>query len=81
MSTFSNGIPEEEDGAGWDGLGPTAAERRAEEREAHAEKCVKACAGLPDGALDGGWTASGIIAYAKSLEDLLTDLRKTLKDR
>ena len=63
------------------GLAPTAVERPSEDRDAHAEKCVKACAGLPAGALDGGWTASGIIAYAKSLEDLLTDLRKTLKDR
>lgn len=27
--------------------------------------------GLPEGALDGGWTASGIIAYAMRLEDAL----------
>ena len=35
MSTFSSDIgPEEEDGAGWDGLVPTAEERRDEKREA-----------------------------------------------
>ncbi len=35
MSTFSSDIgPEEEDGAGWGGLVPTAEERRAEKREA-----------------------------------------------
>lgn len=35
MSTFSSDIgPEEEDGAGWDGLVPTAKECRAEKREA-----------------------------------------------
>ena len=59
--------------------------RLSEDREAHAEKCVKACAGLPAGALDGGWTAAGMNAYAKSLEDLVAHLRKelreTLKDR
>ncbi len=31
-------------------------------------KCIQACSGLPDGALDGGWTAAGISAYTKKLE-------------
>lgn len=30
--------------------------------------CVNACAGLPDDALDGGWSAVGLSAYAKRLE-------------
>lgn len=30
--------------------------------------CLNACNGLPDEALDGGWTAKGIDGYAKSLE-------------
>lgn len=36
-----------------------------------AEKCMKACEGLPDGPLDGGWTAVGMSAYAKKLEDAI----------
>lgn len=39
--------------------------------DTHEEKCVSACAGLPDGALDGGWTAVGAIAYAKKLEEAI----------
>ena len=42
------------------------------------EKERKALAGLPDGALDGGWTAAGMSAYAKRLEDQLEDMRTTL---
>lgn len=30
--------------------------------------CLNACNGLPDEALDGGWTAKGIDGYAKSFE-------------
>lgn len=37
----------------------------------YAAKCVAACAGLPDGALDGGWTAAGMSAYAAKLERAL----------
>lgn len=32
-------------------------------------QCVNACEGLPNDALDGGWTAKGASAYAKRLED------------
>ena len=42
----------------------------------YAEKCVNACAGLTEDALDGGWTAEGISAYAKKLENELTLLLK-----
>jgi hypothetical protein len=35
------------------------------------EKERTALAGLPDGALDGGWTAAGMSAYAKRLEERL----------
>lgn len=39
MSTFSGDIGrEEEDGAGWGGLVPTKAERKAEERQAALER-------------------------------------------
>ena len=41
------------------------------QNEEHTVKCVNACAGLPEGALDGGWTAEGISAYAKKLEDAI----------
>ena len=37
--------------------------------EEFAEKCVKACAGLTEDELDGGWTAKGISNYARKLED------------
>ncbi len=37
----------------------------------HTRQCVQACVGLPDGALDGGWTAAGMSAYTKKLEDAL----------
>lgn len=35
------------------------------------ERMRTALDGLPDGALDGGWTARGIIEYAKKLEDAI----------
>jgi len=35
-------------------------------------------AGLPDGALDGGWTSTGIRAYAKKLECENARLRQEL---
>ena len=35
------------------------------------EKCVIACEGLSDDALDGGWTAKGIIEYAKKMESAI----------
>lgn len=38
MSTFSNDIAEEEDGAGWGGLVPTKAEQRAEARREALER-------------------------------------------
>lgn len=40
--------------------------------------CVNACAGLPQDALDGGWTSAGMSAYAKSLEVLRDDLLAAL---
>lgn len=44
----------------------------------HAEKCIKACAGLPEGALDDGWTAAGISAYASTLEKIVKDMAARL---
>ena len=77
MSTFSNDIKKkEEDGAGWGGLSTTAAERRTEKQEEHAAKCVLACSGLPDGAIDGGWTAAGMSNAARKLEDALNEILK-----
>ena len=38
------------------------------------EKERMALAGLPDGALDGGWTAAGMSAYARKLEDALNEI-------
>ncbi len=38
--------------------------------------CVNACAGLSQDALDGNWTAAGISAYAKGLEDKLAEFSK-----
>lgn len=37
--------------------------------------CLNACNDLPDGALDGGWTAKGIDGYAKSLERQIEALK------
>ena len=37
--------------------------------------CLNACNGLPDEALDGGWTAKGIGGYAKSLERQIEALK------
>lgn len=48
---------------------------------AHAEKCVAACAGLPVGALDGGWTALGMSSYTKHLEDALNEIVCLATDR
>jgi len=36
---------------------------------AELETYRRVLAGLPDGAIDGGWTAAGICAYAKRLEE------------
>ena len=47
------------------------ADRNEERRLEYAEKCMKACEGLPDGAIDGGWTATGMSAYAARLEQAL----------
>ena len=41
--------------------------------------CVNACAGLPQDALDGGWTSAGISAYAKKLEQQRDELLAALK--
>ena len=43
---------------------------------AYAEKCIHACSGLPDGAIDGGWTAYGMSTYAKRIETEIISLRK-----
>lgn len=42
--------------------------------------CVNACAGLPQDALDGGWTALGMSEYAKSVEQQRDDLLAALKE-
>ncbi len=51
------------------------ADHQEERRAEYAEKCRIACEGLPDGAIDGGWTAAGMIAYAKKLEKETERLR------
>lgn len=55
--------------------------------EANAKRivdCVNACDGLPNDALDGGWTAQGSSAYAKKLEitnaELLDALDYAIRD-
>ncbi|QFY42954.1 hypothetical protein F6R98_10295 [Candidatus Methylospira mobilis] len=49
-----------------------------------AVACVNACAGLPQDALDGGWTAAGASTYAAKLEKqrdrLLAALKQTQSD-
>jgi len=40
--------------------------------------CINACAGLPQDALDGGWTAAGISQYAKKLEQQRDELLAAL---
>ena len=42
--------------------------------------CVNACDGLSNEALAGGWTAMGVIAYAKSLERKIAELESGRKD-
>lgn len=37
-------------------------------------------AGLPDGAIDGGWTAAGICSYAKKLEENLIEKTRQFKN-
>lgn len=56
------------------------ADYQAELRLAHAERCLTACEGLPDGAIAGGWTAAGMSAYAKKLEDEIIELKVTAKN-
>jgi hypothetical protein len=51
-------------------------------REANARRivaCVNACDGLPQDALDGGWTAAGMSAYASRLERHNADLIEALQ--
>ncbi len=45
----------------------------------HIVACVNACKGLPDGCLDGGWTALGASQYAKRLEIINTELLEALE--
>lgn len=59
-------------------LGLLAQEKKKSEQIAagcfdmgHAIKCMKACSEIPDGALDGGWTAAVLDAYARKLEQAL----------
>lgn len=42
--------------------------------------CWNACDGLPQDALDGGWTASGISQYAKRLEKERDELLDALRE-
>lgn len=37
--------------------------------------CLNACIDLSDDALEGGWTAKGMISYAKSLEQQINALK------
>lgn len=60
--------------------GPTEA---PEQREANARRivsCVNALDGLPQDALDGGWTAKGASAHAKRLETVNEDLLDALSE-
>ena len=41
--------------------------------------CVNACAGLSNDALDGGWTAADLSAYAKQLEQQRDELLEALE--
>lgn len=41
----------------------------------YVQACVNACAGLPEGAIAGGWTALGLSRYAKGLEDEIKRLK------
>lgn len=46
--------------------------------------CLNACIDLSDDALEGGWTAKGMISYAKSLEqqiDALKDETQSQRDK
>lgn len=45
----------------------------------HIVACVNACEGLPDGCLDGGWTALGASRYAKKLETINAELLEALE--
>ena len=52
-------------------------------KEADAKRIsavLNACIDLPDEALAGGWTAKGMIAYAKSLEQKNAELLEALND-
>ena len=44
----------------------------------HIVACVNACEGLPDGCLDGGWTALGASQYTKKLEIMNAELLEAL---
>ena len=44
-------------------------------RRARCQRCETVLAGLPQDAIDGGWTAAGICAYAKRLEEQIAALR------
>lgn len=49
--------------------------------EANARRivsCVNACTGLPQEALDGGWSATGISAYAADLEKQVRHFQERL---
>lgn len=42
--------------------------------------CVNACEGVGDDAMYGGWTAAGMSAYTKNLEQQRDELLSALKD-
>ena len=46
----------------------------------HIVACVNACEGLPEGCLDGGWTALGAGQYAKKLEVINAELLDALEN-
>jgi len=50
------------------------ASRLLEEAANEIERLSRTLDGLPDGAIDGGWTAAGMSAYARKLEDALDSI-------
>ncbi len=48
---------------------------------AKIEQLHRACEGLPPFALDGGWNATGMNAYARKLEDALNEILILPPDR
>lgn len=68
------------DGGLWSDDGPRPLSKDADTANAHRiVACVNACAGLSNDALDGGWTAQGLGAYAHKLEVRRDELEAALR--